>query len=196
MCNAYRLKVPLQTIFNTFSDTRIPLRFSRGGGGPNLEAKDYRITDRAPIVRMSGEAAELGMMRWSWPGPTGAPVFNFRSEGRRISAGQRCLIPTDGFYEFTASETPGDRKKTRWLFTAPGAEVFAIAGVWRAGAAKGEDAWSMLTCEPGPDVAAFHNRQVVVLKPDAWAAWLGGADEAGLLSPSPAGTLVAERAAS
>ena len=30
----------------------------------------------------------------------------------------------------------------------------------------------MLTCPPGPDIAPYHDRQVVVLGPADWARWL------------------------
>jgi putative SOS response-associated peptidase YedK len=30
----------------------------------------------------------------------------------------------------------------------------------------------MLTTAPGPDVAPYHNRQVVVLRPEDWVAWV------------------------
>jgi putative SOS response-associated peptidase YedK len=47
----------------------------------------------------------------------------------------------------------------------------------------------MLTTEPGPDVAPYHNRQVVVLPAVDWPAWLYlTKPEAELLSPSPAGS--------
>ena len=34
------------------------------------------------------------------------------------------------------------------------------------------EAFTLLTTEPGPDVAPIHNRQVVVLDRADWAAWL------------------------
>ncbi len=34
------------------------------------------------------------------------------------------------------------------------------------------DAFTILTSEPGPDVAPIHNRQVVVLDRSDWLAWL------------------------
>jgi putative SOS response-associated peptidase YedK len=47
----------------------------------------------------------------------------------------------------------------------------------------------MLTTEPGPDVAPYHNRQVVVLARKDWPAWLYlTKPEAELLKPSPAGS--------
>jgi putative SOS response-associated peptidase YedK len=48
----------------------------------------------------------------------------------------------------------------------------------------------MLTTEPGPDVAPYHNRQVAVLAPADWKAWLDHQiPEQDLLKPLPAGTL-------
>jgi putative SOS response-associated peptidase YedK len=52
----------------------------------------------------------------------------------------------------------------------------------------------MLTCEPGPEVAPIHNRQVVVLERNQWAAWLGGeTPEPEFLRPSPAGSLQVQK---
>jgi putative SOS response-associated peptidase YedK len=54
--------------------------------------------------------------------------------------------------------------------------------------------FTMLTCEPGPDVAPIHNRQIVVLDRPKWAEWLDPqSDEANLLKPSPAGSLNVEK---
>ena len=51
---------------------------------------------------------------------------------------------------------------------------------------------SLLTAEPGPDVAPYHTRGVLPLPPAAWPDWLfGRRPTAELLSPPPAGTLTA-----
>ena len=48
----------------------------------------------------------------------------------------------------------------------------------------------MLTTAPGEDVAPYHDRQVVVLRPEDWAAWIYlTKPERELLRPSPGGTL-------
>jgi len=48
----------------------------------------------------------------------------------------------------------------------------------------------MLTTAPSPDVAPYHNRQVVVLRPKDWGAWLDlSKSEEELLRPLPAGSL-------
>ena len=56
------------------------------------------------------------------------------------------------------------------------------------------DAFTILTTEPGPDVAPIHNRQVVVLDREDWVSWLDlKRPEAELLRPLPAGSLRVEQ---
>lgn len=190
MCNTYRNRITLQAYREAFADLQTPT------GAPNLEPRDsIRITEPAPIIRLDGEGRpELVQVRWSWPGPGGKPVYNFRSEGRRFAQG-RCLIPADGFYEFTDPEPPAPKRarKVRWLFTMAGEPWFCIAGLYRPGAADGADAFTLLTAEPGPDVSPYHPRQVVVLAPDAWSVWLNGETPERVLAPCPAGMLQVER---
>ena len=51
----------------------------------------------------------------------------------------------------------------------------------------------MLTTSPGPDIASYHDRQVVVLKPEDWSAWLYlSKPQAELLRPLPEGSLDVE----
>jgi putative SOS response-associated peptidase YedK len=190
MCNEVRRAVALGQISEDFSQLRIPLRFPEGL--PNLAPLDsVRITDTSAIVRTGAEGAELVMRRWSWPGPNGKPVYNFRSEGRAFESG-RCLIVADGFYEFTPNSDPKAKRKHKWLFTMANEEWFCIAGIWRASAQVGE-AFTMLTHEPGPDVAPYHKRQIAVLPRSAWVEWLNPAVPAQeVLGPLPAGTLRAE----
>jgi putative SOS response-associated peptidase YedK len=194
MCNEHRRTVELGRISDAFAQLRIPLRFPEGA--PNLAAlESIRITDPTAIVRARGDPGtiELVQRRWSWPGPTGKPVFNYRSEGREFrngAGGGRCLILADGFYEYTAPAGGGGKgvKKDRWLFTKRDEDLFCIAGIWRTDAKVGE-ACTMLTVEPGPDVAPYHNRQIVVLGRAEWEGWLDASTPASaLLRPSPAGT--------
>ena len=51
----------------------------------------------------------------------------------------------------------------------------------------------MLTTAPSADVAPYHDRQVAVLRPEDWAAWLYlTKTEAELLRPLPEGSLEVE----
>lgn len=68
-----------------------------------------------------------------------------------------------------------------------------IAGLWRAATGNKPPTFTMLTTDPGPDVAPYHNRQVVVLQPHEWVAWLSlTKPEAELLRPLPIGSLAVE----
>jgi putative SOS response-associated peptidase YedK len=217
MCNEFSRTVDLDLLRIAYEGQRIGIHFPEGI--PNAQpSASIRITDPALIVRAAagaspdtrtGEpgapgtplAAELVTRRWSWPGPAGKPVYNYRSEGRdfRNSAKQgRCLIPVDGFYEFTAPADPAKKRKDKWLFRWKGEDVFCIAGLWKRDEAaitdsRGE-AFTLLTCEPGPDIAPYHRRQVVLLDRRDWAGWLSGRVPApALMRPLPAGTLAVEQ---
>jgi putative SOS response-associated peptidase YedK len=194
MCNDYRTRVELDTIRQDFSEIRIRIRFPEGA--PNLEPRDdVRITEVAPIVCTADEpgTADLVQRRWSWPGPGGKPVYNFRSENREFTSG-RCLIVADGFYEFTPHTDPKSKRKHKWLFTKTDEPWFCIAGIWRA--SNVGEAFTMLTTAPGPDVAPYHDRQVVVLDRADWARWLDpAASSKELLRPLPAGSLNVEQVA-
>ncbi|MBV8508860.1 MAG: SOS response-associated peptidase family protein, partial [Xanthobacteraceae bacterium] len=75
-----------------------------------------------------------------------------------------------------------------------GADWFAIAGLVRVDAIDHADCFTMLTTAPGPDVARYHDRQVAVLAPADWLAWLDlSRPEADLLRPLPPATLKVEQ---
>lgn len=156
------------------------------------QADHIQINDTGPVIRATGNLVELVPMRFGFPpaGPRGGPVFNFRSEKRRFHTSNRCLIPASAFFEFTGTKYP----KTKYRFSLKDAPMMAIAGLWRDGGAAAPPAFTMLTTAPGPDVAAYHPRQVVVLPPERWAAWIYlTCPESELLKPLPAGVLLVEK---
>ena len=102
----------------------------------------------------------------------------------------RCLVPASHFFEFTGAKTP----KSKWCFTRTDGEWFCFAGLWRPMPDGAGDAFTLLTTEPGPDVAPIHNRQVVVLERADWSAWLDfSRPEHELLRALPAGSLTVEQ---
>ena len=198
MWNLYRLHKPVAAMVEFLRALELGMTFP--DGVPNHEPRDVRISERAPILRPApGGVLALVQRRWSWPGPTGKPVFNYRAEGRRFPVEDRCVVLADGFYEFTAPADAKARRKDRWLFTWPpannaGHDWFGIAGIVRPGPG-GEEAFALLTAPPGPDVAPYHDRQIVLLSPPDCARWLDPAvPAADLVRPLPAGTLACERA--
>lgn len=56
------------------------------------------------------------------------------------------------------------------------------------------EAFTMLTMEPGPDIAPYHDRQIVILERSAWVDWLDPSVSAkSLIKPLPAGSLKVEQ---
>ncbi|HVZ01271.1 MAG TPA: SOS response-associated peptidase [Dongiaceae bacterium] len=161
-------------------------------GERDLRQSDgIRISDPAPVMRAQGNGVALAEMRFGFPParPHGGPVFNWRSEGRRFRESNRCLIPATAFFEFTGTKSP----KTKHRFSLKDAPMMAIAGIWKQAAAEAPPCFAMLTTEPGPDVAPYHDRQVVVLRPEDWPHWIHlSKPEEALLRPLPAGSLAVE----
>lgn len=186
MCNTYRFKPFAEQPFEELREIGIALEFP--DGRPNIEPRDdIRIGDTAPVATRTDAGVAVRMTKWAWTSPQGRPVFNFRSDDRSFANSLRCAIPADGFYEFTAA-LPGQKRKTKWLFTLVDAPAFWIAGVIRDGA------FAMLTTTPGPDIAPYHDRQIVLLEPGRAMEWLDlTTPESDLLRPQPAGRLAVEQ---
>ena len=220
MCNRYKyVKATLDDYLTDFSELRIPLVFPNGK--PNIEPRaDIRPTNRAWIFRPVDAAdpsagVEPVQARWGL-----VPFFakaidkrflctNARSETVATTPSyrdpfkrRRCLIPADGYYEWTGETTKGTRgaangKKTKWLFTRADGRPMMFPGLWDSATipnAEGEperlESFTMLTCAPGPDQAEYHDRQPVILEQEDWGTWLDlGADVGPLLCGSAAGSV-------
>lgn len=202
MCNEIARRVALGQLREDWADLKVPLIFPEGL--PNLEPlESIRITDQALILRHADDGVAGVTRRWSWPAANNRPVYNYRSEGRDFAnqgTSGRCLIPVDGFYEYTDPEPGSARgaRKTKWQFTAASGAWFCIAGFWHAEPALGEgmaaEAFTLLTCDPGPDVAPYHHRQIVLPARRQWTGWLDGSlPAAAVCRPTRGGTLAVTR---
>lgn len=176
MCNEFAQERSLDELLKEFGQLELPLTWD--GGAPNMEPRaSIRPTDPAYIVTGRDGGALLSRMRWGFPGPRG-PVINFRSDDRSFPRG-RCLVPIDAFFEFTGPKAP----KSKWRFTPADGPFLGVAGLIR------DDRVSLLTCPPGPDIAPYHDRQIVILPAEHWAAWLNIGRPQPPIAPAPAGTL-------
>ena len=188
MCNEFARQKQLTDAIEEFDKRALPLFRWHAGLVPNLDAQpSIRIRDSAVIVRLRDGALEGEVATWAWPGPRGAPVFNFRSEGRDFAHSDRVLVLADGFFEYTAPRAKGVKLKDRHRFTLAGEDWFWIAGIVKEGC------FTLLNTEPGDDVKPFHDRQIVTFAPRAGMDWLTLArPERDLLRPGPAGTLAVQ----
>jgi putative SOS response-associated peptidase YedK len=191
MCNDYGNHVPYTAYLEAFRHLDMPLLSPGPDTAPNLEPRDeIWPTELAPVVRAFDRGVELVQLRWGLaPGRPKAPVvINMRAEGRNFARG-RCLVPASHYYEFTGTKSP----KTRWRIQRVDGEWFCFAGLaGRGRTPEGADveAFALLTVKPGPDVAAYHDRQPVVLPRETWTLWLDASQPAQtLLKPAPTGSL-------
>jgi putative SOS response-associated peptidase YedK len=186
MCNDYEQQIAYRDYLEAIRKLELSSASTESAADLPV-ADDIKIGDFGPVVRAAGNGVELVQMKFGWPPPRpkAGPVFNFKSDGRHFDKSKRCLIVLSGFFEFTGTKYP----KAKHRFTLRGSPIMAIAGLWSE-AGDGGLSFTMLTTEPGPDIAPYHDRQVCVLAPADWAAWLFlTRPEEELLKPLPAGAL-------
>ena len=84
---------------------------------------------------------------------------------------RRCLIVTDGFYEW---ESRGRRKRP-WCIRMADGRPFAFAGLWERWADPGKrviESCTIITTTPNEIIGRFHHRMPVVLPPSDYDHWL------------------------
>jgi putative SOS response-associated peptidase YedK len=143
-------------------------------------------TQQVLVVRKTEEGErELVPLRWglvpSWSkGPeSGYSMINARAESvdlkpayRNAFKHRRCLIPSEGFYEW--KKTGG--AKTPFLIRRADGEPFGMAGLWETWHGK-EDEETIESCtiivtEANALVQELHDRMPVILAPEDYAIWL------------------------
>ena len=200
MCGRYLLYTSTDTLARAFG--------LDPADRPNLEPR-YNIapTQDVTIVRAEAGRHRLDRARWglvpSWAKDVGigAKLINARSETvaekpafRRAFAARRCLVPADGFYEWT---TEGKAKQP-WLIAPVVEGPIAFAGLfedWRAPEGETVRSCTILTTDANADIAHLHHRMPVILAADAYDRWLTAPAAAisALLVPAPSGSLTARR---
>lgn len=166
---------------------------------------DYNVAPTAPVhaVRMRGGVRELTVMRWglvpSWATDAriGGRFINARAESVTVkpafrsafAARRRCLLPADGWFEWTAR--PGRPGKQAYYLTPYDGAGLAYAGLWEVwgGGAGRLRTCTIVTTEATGQLAQIHDRMPLVITADRQAAWLDPdhPDPAALLVPPPAG---------
>jgi putative SOS response-associated peptidase YedK len=106
-----------------------------------------------------------------------ATLFNARIETadttpafRDAWQSRRCLIPADGYFEWTTSAVDG--KKDPWLLQLPEGDVFSFAGLWARNDHLGVTSCTIITAPAVPEIAHIHSRMPVIISPETYSAWL------------------------
>jgi putative SOS response-associated peptidase YedK len=83
---------------------------------------------------------------------------------------RRCLIPADGYFEWTTSAVDG--KKDPWLLQMPDGGGFSFAGLWARNDNLGVTSCTIITAPAVPEIEHIHPRMPVILPNEVYRAWL------------------------
>lgn len=148
-------------------------------------AARYNIapTQDVPFVRLDKEGNQtVSEGRW-WLVPHWAkelqskyPMFNARSEDaekkpafRDAYKSRRCLVPADGWYEWTKAEDGG---KDPWFIHLSDGAPFSFAGLWAYNTNIEVTSCTILTAAAVAPIDQVHNRMPIVLSHRHYDAWL------------------------
>lgn len=181
MCNIYEHDLS----WTEYSAHMQAVELGLVGDPIEVETRAIRPSEPTPVVRAFDGASRMDLLNWGWT-PAGRPglIINIRSEGRRDPPSSRGIVIPQSFYEYRGDKKP----KSQFRFTPVTNEPLAFPVLIKGGA------YSLLTCEPGAEVAPVHGRQPVLVTRSDWRRWLTETDWPGdLMRPSPAGTLRVEQ---
>lgn len=196
MCGRFVITLPDEAMARLFEA-------APGNDLPQGERFNVCPTQDIAVCTSADGARHLRSMRWGfiphwYKKPNDGPLLiNARAETvadkpafRAACRERRCLVPADGFYEWT-KDPEGNRLP--WYITRADGAPMVFAAIWQEWERDGQalTTCAIVTCAAAPDMAALHDRQPVVLEPADWPLWLGeaGKGAAALMTAAPAGTL-------
>jgi putative SOS response-associated peptidase YedK len=184
MCGRVRLS-------SDYSEIKIRLKFASDAVAPNFEA-DWNKPPTAPMlvaIRTDDGKRIPKMMRWGllphWAKNEKLSYSTFNARAEEFTTkpafrdawkrGQRCLVVTDGFYEWKKLDAAGKTKQAYAIAMNEGLMVMAgLWSKWKDPKSGGEVlSCTVLTCEPNGVMSDLHDRMPVILAESDLAKWLG-----------------------
>lgn len=176
MCSRYSLTSPSEAV-------RAWFKYADGHDFPPR----YNIAPTQPvaIVRndIHGERA-LVLVRWglipSWAKEPEkfSTLINARAETAAVKPSfraalrhRRCLVPADGFYEWTGAK--GDKQPH--LIRRKDGHLIAFAGLaedWMGADGSEVETMAILTVASSGDMSRIHDRMPLMLEPEQFESWL------------------------
>jgi putative SOS response-associated peptidase YedK len=171
MCGRYTLRSRGSAKFYGVPASQLPLLVPRYNIAPSQDV---------PVILERGAERELTLFQWglipSWSKePKG--FINARAETLEEKPSfsesfqrRRCLIPTDGFFEW---ERRGQSKQP-YYFQMKDESPFAFAGIWDEWQRDGVSITScaIITTTPNELLATIHDRMPAILTDEAQDTWL------------------------
>lgn len=140
-------------------------------------------TDDVYVIAEHDNTRHIGLMKWGlvphWAKDKKSIQINARTETvattsmfRDSFSRKRCLIPSDGFYEWEPAE---EGRTPHWVYRADG-HPMVFAGIWASRMDEESQQWertcSILTTGAKGVVSSIHHRMPVALDPEVWDSWL------------------------
>ncbi|MGO9403090.1 MAG: SOS response-associated peptidase [Terriglobales bacterium] len=198
MCGRYRLARKKEILAETFdieNDDEVDWS-PRYNVAPGQDVPVVQQDPTRPVRTLS--LIRWGLIpSWSKDANAGYKMINARAETvadlpafRDPFRSRRCLVPADGFYEWTKQA----RQKFPFLFSMADDSIFAFAGIWdrwRTPTKESLETCSIITTSANPLLSGIHDRMPVILKRDDYDLWLDPGfkkveDLRDLLQPFPA----------
>ena len=177
MCGRFTLFEPDKVLAKEFGVSAFAPRSPRYNIAPSQPVTAIRVTP-------TGSGREIVLLRWglipSWSKDPaiGNRLINARAETasekpsfRNAFRRHRCLIPTNGFYEWQQLE----RGKQPYFIRMRDGMIFAFAGLWDRWESPDEgiiETCTILTTAANTVLAPIHDRMPVILPPGEYARWL------------------------
>ena len=175
------LKSPEREILDVFGIPSAPGLRPRYNIAPSQEAA---IVKTGPEGERELAMADFGLVpNWADDPKVGYKMINARGETvdrlpsfREAYRKRRCLVPTDGFFEWQMVDPSGKGPKQPFVIRKRDETPFAFAGIhesWRSkDGARRIESFAIVTTAANRRLAPIHPRMPVVLSPKAWAKWL------------------------
>jgi putative SOS response-associated peptidase YedK len=180
MCGRFTLSKSTEEVAARFAIEQIAFdltpRFNIAPGQPIAVVTQNNATSNHSRTL---DAFKWGLVPfWAKDPKIGNKMINARAEGlaekpsfKQALVKRRCLIPTDGFYEWMKK---GKEKQPMHIHARSG-EVLAFAGLWEEW--KQPDGSPLRTCTiittaPNKLMASIHNRMPAILRPEDEELWL------------------------
>jgi putative SOS response-associated peptidase YedK len=199
MCGRFTLTANTKKLAEAFAGFEIPADMT----------PRYNIAPSQPVAVIANngqnkvEFFQWGLIpSWAKDPKIGNRMINARSETlaekpsfRNAYKRRRCLVLSDGFYEWKKS----NGAKTPMFIHLASGEPFAFAGLWESWHSPDDStilSCTIITTEPNELLAEIHNRMPVILPPAVYENWLDPAEQSpnqlnDLLRPFPAAEMAA-----
>jgi putative SOS response-associated peptidase YedK len=177
MCGRFALTVDPADLQDAFPEFIFPAQ----------AAPHFNIAPTQPVLVLSNEATNQAdyfiwglIPSWAKDPAIGSRLINARAETlaekpsfRSAYRYRRCLIFSDGFYEWQAR--PETKSKVPHFIRLKSGKPFAFAGLWEHWQSPdGSEIKSttIITTSPNELMAAIHSRMPVILPSHAYVQWL------------------------